>query len=109
MEKILKANLPLLAQECMQETVSVQARIAAPKASSLTKVLGIDTSDEIIYRAKLLRQRYDELVVRCKQMNKKAQAAEVLKNFPKVDRICQWFQNEDNWCRWMELREQLER
>ncbi len=23
--------------------------------------------------------------------------------------ICQWFQNEDNWCRWMELREQLER
>ncbi len=184
LEKILKANLPLLAQECMQETVSVQARIADPKASSLTKVLGIDsqelkrlrryngghrflgwlqqekqsgrpipddiilwfcqnkiniydlnfigdkmnavqihnylvrqaqasgetvqqvirtwgdyismaeklgidTSDEIIYRAKLLRQRHDELVVRCKQMNKKAQVAEVLKNFPKVDRICQ--------------------
>lgn len=22
--------------------------------------------------------------------------------------ICQWFQNEDNWCRWMELREQAE-
>lgn len=56
---------------------------------SMAEKLGIDTSDEIIYRAKLLRQRHDELVVRCKQMNKKAQAAEVLKNFPKVDRICQ--------------------
>lgn len=184
LEKILKANLPLLAEECMRETNSVQARIADPKASSLTKVLGIDsqklkrlrrydgghrflgwlqmekqsgrsipddiilwfcqneiniydlsfiwgkmnaiqvhnylirqaqasgetihqvirtwgdylsmaeklgidTSDEIIYRVKLLRQRHDELVLRCKQLDKQAQAADVLKKFPKVDRICQ--------------------
>lgn len=56
---------------------------------SMAERLGIDTSDEIIYRVKLLRQRHDELVLRCKQMDKKKQAAEVLKHFPKVDRICQ--------------------
>lgn len=56
---------------------------------SMAERLGIDTSDEIIYRVKLLRQRHDELVLRCKQMDKKEQAAEILKHFPKVDRICQ--------------------
>lgn len=56
---------------------------------SMAERLGIDTNDEIIYRVKLLRQRHDELVLRCKQMDKKGQAAEVLKRFPKVDRICQ--------------------
>lgn len=56
---------------------------------SMANRLGIDTNDEIIYRAKLLRQRHDELVLRCKQMDKEKQAAEVLKRFPKVDRICQ--------------------
>ncbi len=56
---------------------------------SMAKRLGIDTNDEIIYRVKLLRQRHDELVLRCKQMDKKKQAAEVLKSFPNVDSICQ--------------------
>lgn len=56
---------------------------------SMAKRLGIDTSDEIIYRVKLLRQRHDELALRCKQMDKEEQAAEVLKKFPRVDRICQ--------------------
>lgn len=56
---------------------------------SMAERLGIDTNDEIIYRVKLLRQRHNELVLRCKQMDKKGQAAEVLKRFPKVDRICQ--------------------
>lgn len=56
---------------------------------SMAERLGIDTNDEIIYRVKLLRQRHDELVLRCKQKDKEDQAAEVLKKFPKVDRICQ--------------------
>lgn len=55
---------------------------------SMAKRLGIDTNDEIIYRVKLLRQRHDELVLRCKQKDKEEQAAEVLKKFPKVNRIC---------------------
>ena len=33
---------------------------------SMAERLGIDTNDEIIYRVKLLRQRHDELVLRCK-------------------------------------------
>lgn len=56
---------------------------------SMAERLGINTSDEIIYRVRLLRQRHDELVLRCKQMDRKEQAAEVLKKFPRVDRICQ--------------------
>ena len=56
---------------------------------SMANRLGIDTNDEIIYRVKLLRQRHDELVLRCKQIDKQAQAADVLKKFPEVDHICQ--------------------
>ena len=56
---------------------------------SMAKKLKMDTNDAIIYRVKLLRKRHDELVLRCKQLDKQAQAAEVLKKFPKVDRICQ--------------------
>lgn len=56
---------------------------------SMAKKLGLDTSDEIIYRAKLLRQRHDELVERCKQQDREKQAAEVRKDFPNVDKICQ--------------------
>lgn len=56
---------------------------------SMAKKLKMDTNDAIIYRVKLLRQRHDELVLRCKQLDKQAQAADVLKKFPKVNRICQ--------------------
>lgn len=56
---------------------------------SMAKQLEIDTDDEIIYRVRLLRQRHDELVLRCKQRDKGPQATGVLKRFPKVDRICQ--------------------
>ena len=47
---------------------------------SMAKKLKMDTNDAIIYRVKLLR---------CKQLDKQAQAADVLKKFPKVNRICQ--------------------
>lgn len=56
---------------------------------SMAERLGIDTNDEIIYRVKLLRQRHDELVLRCRQKDKEEQAAEILKTFPEVNRICQ--------------------
>ena len=56
---------------------------------SMADRLGIDTNDEIIYRVKLLRQRHDELVLRCKQIDKQAQAAGILEKFPEVDHICQ--------------------
>lgn len=56
---------------------------------SMAKRLGLDTSDEIIYRVRLLRQRHDELVLRCQQQDREEQAEEVRKKFPEVDRICQ--------------------
>ena len=59
---------------------------------SMAERLGIDTNDEIIYRVKLLRQRHNELVLRCKQADRKKQALEVLKDFPMVDKVCQSIQ-----------------
>lgn len=56
---------------------------------SMAERLGIDTSDEIIYRVNLLRQRHDELILRSKQKDSEMQAVEVLKEFPEVDNICQ--------------------
>lgn len=55
---------------------------------SMAKRLRMDTNDEIIYRVKLLRQRHDELVLRCCLKDKEEHAMGVLKDFPKVDRIC---------------------
>lgn len=55
---------------------------------SMAERLGIDTSDEIVYRAKLLHQRHDELVLRCSRQDQAGQAAEVLESFPDVDKIC---------------------
>lgn len=55
---------------------------------SMAEKLGIDTSDEIIYRARLLRQRHDELVLRMQEGSCEEAAAKVLKTFPDVDKIC---------------------
>lgn len=55
---------------------------------SMAEKLGIDTSDEIIYRVKLLRQRHDELVVRLRHKDNQEAARKVLAQFPKVDEIC---------------------
>lgn len=56
---------------------------------SMADRLGIDTNDEIVYRVKLLRQRHDELVIRCNQADNEEQAKRVLEKFPNVDNICQ--------------------
>lgn len=59
---------------------------------SMAEKLGIDTTDEIVYRAKKLQLRHDELVLRSIQENCKEPALEVLKSFPHVDEICQTLQ-----------------
>lgn len=56
---------------------------------SMAEKLGIDTNDEIIYRARLLRLRHDELVKRMKEKNSEQQALDVLEKYPDVDAICQ--------------------
>lgn len=56
---------------------------------SMADRLGYDTSDEIVYRARKLRQRHDELVLLSAQRDCKLPAQEVLKKFPAVDEICQ--------------------
>lgn len=55
---------------------------------SMAEQLGMDTGDEIIYRVRLLRQRHDELVLRCKQEDLKKQADDILKAHPNLDGIC---------------------
>lgn len=54
---------------------------------SMAKKLGKDTSDEIIYRVRLLRKRHDELVKCCQIEEVKAAAREVLKAFPQVENV----------------------
>lgn len=49
----------------------------------------LDVSNEIVFRTSKLRQRHNELVLRCKQIDKQAQAADILKKFPEVDHVCQ--------------------
>lgn len=55
---------------------------------SMAKKLKLDTNDPIIYRAKLLRRRHDELVARCQYNSYKQQAVPIRKDFPDVDKIC---------------------
>lgn len=53
---------------------------------SMAVRLGIDTSDEIIYRARKLKQRHDELVERCNQRKDLAlKAGEILQKYPQVE------------------------
>lgn len=54
---------------------------------SMAKKLGKDTSDEIIFRVRLLRKRHDELVKCCQIEEVKAAAREVLKAFPQVENV----------------------
>lgn len=56
---------------------------------AMAEELGMDTSDSIVYRVRLLRRRHDELVLRRNQEDSKSLAADVLKDFPEVDHICQ--------------------
>lgn len=55
---------------------------------SMAQRLKMDTNDAIIYRARLLRRRHDELVERIHRESSKDIAAAVLEKFPAVDDIC---------------------
>ena len=56
---------------------------------SMAKRLHMDVWDEIIYRVKKLRQRHDELVLKCQEKDIELQAQDVDKEFPHVNAICQ--------------------
>ncbi|MBD5133489.1 MAG: hypothetical protein HDT38_03300 [Clostridiales bacterium] len=48
----------------------------------------MDVNDEIVYRARKLRQRHDELAMRSQDKDIAVQAGEVLLKYPHVDDIC---------------------
>lgn len=54
---------------------------------SMAQRFGMDTQDAIIYRARKLRQRHDELVARCNQKELCLRAGEVLKEYPHIEQI----------------------
>lgn len=49
----------------------------------------LDVDDEIVYRARKLRQRHDELAMRSGDKDIAVQAGEILLKYPHVDEICQ--------------------
>lgn len=51
--------------------------------------LGMDTGDAIIYRARKLRQRHDELVELCGQKERAVRAGEILGKYPHIEGILQ--------------------
>ncbi len=55
---------------------------------SMADKLGIDTSDEIVYRVKLLRQRHDELVEQLRKREKEMEAAATARKYRKIAGIC---------------------
>lgn len=59
---------------------------------AMAERLHIDTSDEIIYRARKLRLRHDELVVQCQAKDIELQAEEMAEKYPHVNAICKELQ-----------------
>lgn len=51
--------------------------------------LKMDTNDAIIYRARKLRQRHDELVELCGQKDRAVRAGEILRKYPHIEEIFQ--------------------
>lgn len=60
--------------------------------NAMAERLHIDTSDEIIYRARKLRQRHDELVIQCEAGSLELQAENMDKKYPHVRSICEELQ-----------------
>ena len=54
---------------------------------SMAKRFGMDTDDEIIYRACKLRKRHDELVKRCEEKELAIRAGEILEKYPHVEEV----------------------
>lgn len=64
----------------------------AEKIMAMAQRLHIDTSDEIIYRVRKLRQRHDELVIQCEAGSLELQAEKMAEKYPNVDGICRELQ-----------------
>lgn len=55
---------------------------------AMAERLHYDTSDEIVYRVRKLRQRHDELVLQSEAGSLEEQAAKMAEKYPHVDAIC---------------------
>ena len=71
---------------CRQSLITWQDYMA------MAQRLHIDTSDEIIYRVRKLRQRHDELVIQCEAGSLELQAEKMAEKYPNVDGICRELQ-----------------
>lgn len=59
----------------------------------MAEKLGIDTSDEIIYRATKLRQRHAELIKMSQEKDLSERANEILKSYPKIPKVLSSIKN----------------
>lgn len=60
---------------------------------AMAERLHYDTSDEIVYRVRKLRQRHDELVLQSEAGSLEEQAEKMAAKYPHVDAICMELQN----------------
>ena len=82
----LQKQKPYFDGSCRQALTTWQDYLA------MAERLHIDTSDEIIYRARKLRQRHDELVIQCEAGSLELQAEHMDKKYPHVRSICEELQ-----------------
>lgn len=82
----LKKQKPYFEGSCRQALITWQDYLA------MAERLHIDTSDEIIYRTRKLRQRHDELVLQCESGSLELQAENMEKKYPHVQSICEELQ-----------------
>ena len=82
----LQKQKPYFDGSCQQALTTWQDYLA------MAERLHIDTSDEIIYRARKLRQRHDELVIQCEVGSLELQAENMDKKYPHVRSICEELQ-----------------
>lgn len=73
-------------------TAILEIKTTNYNARDMAERLHIDTSDEIIYRARKLRQRHDELVIQCEAGSLELQAENMDKKYPHVRSICEELQ-----------------
>ena len=73
----------------MRETGMKSRELLATWADylSMARRLKMDTDDAIIYRARKLRQRHDELVELCEQKERAIRAGEILEKYPHIEDI----------------------
>ena len=76
----------------MKDVYKRQALTTWQDYLAMAERLHIDTRDEIIYRARKLRQRHDELVLQCEAGSLELQAENMDKKYTNVRSICEELQ-----------------